>query len=278
MGDEPVYRGILGIDIERFSRPEWTDPVRARLRGRLHTLVDDALASARIAPSLTIRSDTGDGVWLLAGAEIPTTRLLHPLATSLASGLAAGNQRTPVAERMRLRIVVHAGELLADSRGHTGQSWNHAARLLDAEAARAVLAASPAATVVLIASDGVYDGVVRHGYEGIDPDDWQPVRVHSKETSARAWIHLPGLADQPQLPPVLVAPRVGPAGLPIPRELPRPPADFTGRAGELATLRKLLRAGGGSIAPGAVLRPARPAGERGRGRDGNGDGDPAGRW
>ena len=265
MGDEPVYRGILGIDIERFSRTEWTDPTGARLRDRLHTLVDDALASARIASSLTVRSDTGDGLWLLAGAQVPTTRLLHPLATSLASGLAADNRRAPAAERLRLRIVVHAGELLRDPYGHTGASLTHAARLLDAEATRAVLAASPAATVVLVVSDVVYEGVVRHAYQGIDPDGWQPVRVHGKETSARAWVHLPGLAAQPRLPAVLAASRVGPAGLPTPRELPRPPGDFTGRADELASLRKLLRAGG-SIAPGAGRRSAGPSGSRGRGR------------
>jgi hypothetical protein len=259
MRDEPVYRGILGVDIERFSRAEWTDPIRARLRDRLHTLVDDALARAEIDPALTVRSDTGDGLWLLADAQVPTTRLLHPLATRLASGLAADNRRMPAGEGMRLRVVVHAGELLHDSYGHTGASLNHAARLLDADATRAVLAACPAAEVVLVVSDVLYDGVVRHAYQGIDPDGWQPVRVHGKETSARAWVHLPGLAAQPPLPAVLAASRVGPAGLPIPRELPRPPGDFTGRVGELASLRKLLRAGG-SIAP--WLRydlPGRPA-------------------
>jgi NB-ARC domain len=265
MRDEPVYRGILGVDIERFSRAEWTDPIRARLRDRLHTLVDDALAHAEIDPALTVRSDTGDGLWLLADAQVPTTRLLHPLATRLASGLAADNRRMPAGEGMRLRVVVHAGELLHDSYGHTGASLNHAARLLDADATRAVLAACPAAEVALVVSDVLYDGVVRHAYQGIDPDGWQPVRVHGKETSARAWVHLPGLAAQPPLPAVLAASRVGPAGLPIPRELPRPPGDFTGRVGELASLRKLLRAGG-SIAPCAALRPAGPSGGRGPGR------------
>ncbi len=260
MRDEPVYRGIVGIDIERFTRAEWTDPTRARLRDRLHTLVDEALASARIPPSLTIRSDTGDGLWLLADTQVPTTRLLHPLATSLASGLAADNRRAPAAQRLRLRIVVHAGELLHDAHGHTGQSWNHAARLLDAEATRTVLAACPAAEVVLVVSDVLYDGVVRHAYQGIDPDGWQPVRVHCKETSARGWVHLPGLAAQPRLPAVLAAASVGPAGLPIPRELPRPPGDFTGRADELATLWKLLHAGRSNAPP----RPTGPAGRRGR--------------
>jgi hypothetical protein len=32
MRDEPVHRGILGLDIEAFNRPEWTDPSRKRLR------------------------------------------------------------------------------------------------------------------------------------------------------------------------------------------------------------------------------------------------------
>ena len=29
MGDEPVYRGFLAIDVEGFSRSGWTDPIRA---------------------------------------------------------------------------------------------------------------------------------------------------------------------------------------------------------------------------------------------------------
>jgi len=33
-----------------------------------------------------------------------------------------------------------------------------------------VLAANPGATVVLVVSDVLHDGVVRHAYEGIDPD------------------------------------------------------------------------------------------------------------
>ncbi len=94
-------------------RPE--TPIRARLRDRLHTLVDDALASARIPPSLTVRSDTGDGLWLLADAQVPTMRLLHPLATSLATSLASGlgsdNRRAAAAAGRRSRPPRRAGRL-----------------------------------------------------------------------------------------------------------------------------------------------------------------------
>ncbi len=263
MRGEPIYRGILGIDIEGFNRPEWTDPTRARLRARLHRLVDRAIAVAEIALSSTVRTDTGDGLWLLVSSEVSTARLLHPLVSRLASGLAGDNQQVPAAERLRLRVAVHAGEVLHDPYGHTGASFNHAARLLDAEATRAVLAASPTADVVLVVSDTVYEGVVRHGYEGIDPAGWQPIRIHAKETTTRAWVHLPGLAAQPPLPAALVASRVGPPSLPIPRELPFPPTDFTGRGGELADLRALIAtgvavdraAGGVGVRAGGAGRP-----------------------
>src|SRR5919198_3329264 len=208
MAEEPVYRGILGIDIEGFSRSEWTDPVRARLRDRLDRLVTGAMARSRIATSLVASTDTGDGLLLLVEPGVSKARLLH-LAIDMAADLALDNQRAPAAQRMRLRVVVHAGEMLADARGHTGASLNFAARLLDADAARAVLVASPAAELVVVVSDEVHEGVVRHGYAGGDPAAWQPLRVHAKETSTRAWVHLPGLAAQPRLPAVLVALRMG---------------------------------------------------------------------
>jgi tetratricopeptide (TPR) repeat protein len=249
MAEEPVYRGILGIDIEGFSRSEWTDPVRARLRDRLDRLVTEAMARSRIAAALVASTDTGDGLLLLVEPGVSKARLLH-LAIDMAADLALDNQRAPAAQRMRLRVVVHAGEMLADARGHTGASLNFAARLLDADAARAVLVASPAAELVVVVSDEVHEGVVRHGYAGVDPAAWQPVRVHAKETSTRAWVHLPGLAAQPRLPAVLVALRMGPASLPVPRELPCAPGDFTGREEELARVRALLEGALGEAAGG----------------------------
>lgn len=204
--DEPVYRGILGIDIERFGRAEWTDPIRARLRRRLYRLLADAITEADIDPARTTRSDTGDGLWLLVAAEVSTARLLHPLATRLVNGAAEENERVAELERLRLRVVVHAGYVIPDPQGQAGASLIHAARLLDADATRAVLVNSREATGVLITSDVVYDGIVRHGYPGIDPDHWRPIRIRAKETAARAWVHLPGPAEQPRMPSVLENP------------------------------------------------------------------------
>ena len=230
MRSEPVHRGILGVDIERYSRAEWTDQIRARLRGRLYALVDHSLALAGIDRASTSRKDAGDGIWLLVAAEVSTARLLHPLATALAGRLAEDNLRVPAAERMRLRLVVHAGAVLPDPYGETGASLIHAARLLDANVTRVILAGSPAAAVVVVVSDAVYEGVVRHACDGIAPTAWQPIQIHAKETTARAWVHLPGLAVQPPLPTV---PEATAAAT---RTLPRDVASFTGRMDELEQL------------------------------------------
>jgi len=259
MRREPVYRGIVGMDIERYSRAEWTDPIRARLRERLHGLVDDALEHAAIDLAVTRRSDVGDGIWLLVASEISTARLIHPRLTGLVYRLVVDNRQAPAAEHMRLRLVVHAGEVLPDAHGETGASFIHAARLLDAEATRLVLKASGEAAAVLVASDVVHEGVVRHGYAGIDPSAWQRIEIHVKETSAPAWVHLPGLAEQPVLPEQLLLMSLPGDALPAHGPLPAgsrislPPNPlFVGRAEELRRLAVALKAGG-TVALGQVV-------------------------
>ena len=257
MGGAPVRRGILALDIEGFGHHGRTDPHRARLRTRLHALLDHALRAAEIPPEqVAARSDLGDGILVLFDPAVPAATLLHPLLSTLTTKLTTDNQQATGPGRLRLRVAVHEGHVLADPHGHTGEDLNHAFRLLDAQATRTVLAGSPSADVVLAVSDAVYQGVVRHAYQGLDPVVWQPVRVHAKETCTRAWVHLPGLASQPELSSVLAAPPLGPTTLPIPHELPSLPEAFTGRTRELEQLARLLQvaagAGGGPVVISAI--------------------------
>jgi tetratricopeptide (TPR) repeat protein len=233
-------RGILMVDIEAFSRPHWTDQIRVRQRGRLYGLIAHALASARISSGLTDRNDTGDGVLLVVHHLVAIQRLINPVATELARALAHQNGEVSTAERMRLRVVIHMGPVVNDPHGHVGSSLNHAARLLDADVTRLLLARHPKASVLLATSDAVHQQITGQPDGPMDPDGWQSIRVHLKETRTRAWVIFPGLRPQPRLPAVLLAPQTGPAVLPIPRQLPRPPGDFTGRAEELAKLFALL--------------------------------------
>jgi hypothetical protein len=81
---------------------------------------------------------------------------------TLGALLAEHNARHP-ARRFRLRAVVHAGEVTFDDNGCFGEALDVVFRLLVAEPAKK-------APMVLVVSEDEHRAVVRHGYEGIDPN------------------------------------------------------------------------------------------------------------
>ena len=191
MRAEPEHRGILALDIQGFGRLDRSNPARVRMRTGLHRILQNALRAAGIHPERAEQSEYGDGVLLLLDPQVSKARLLHPLLPRLASGLARYNRAAPDAERLRLRVVVHAGELLRDGQGMTGEDLVLAFRLLDSDLVRTRLGQARG-DLVLVVSDLIYQGIVKHGYGGINPAGFQPSWVTAKETSARAWLYLPG--------------------------------------------------------------------------------------
>ena len=204
MRAEPEHRGILALDIQGFGRLERTNPARARMRTGLHRILGNAMTAAHIAPEHVEQSEYGDGVLVLLGPHVSKARLLHPVLPRLLSGLARYNRTAPDAARLRLRVVVHAGELLRDAHGITGEDLILAFRLLDAEVVRVRLAQAMA-DLVLVVSDAIYQGIVKHGYSKIDPAVFHPIWVTAKEISTRAWLHVPGAGHH--------VPRPGPASV-----------------------------------------------------------------
>jgi len=195
MRAEPEHRGILALDIQGFGRLERTNLARARMRTGLHRILGNAMTAAEIAPEHVEQTEYGDGVLVLLGPQVSKARLLHPVLPRLLSGLARYNRTAPDAARLRLRVVVHAGELLRDAHGITGEDLILAFRLLDAEVVHVRLAQA-VADLVLVVSDAIYQGIVKHGYARIDPAVFHPVWVTAKETRTRAWLHVPGAGRQ----------------------------------------------------------------------------------
>jgi tetratricopeptide (TPR) repeat protein len=158
--------------------------------------------------------------------------------TSLAQELARHNHGAPPPNRLRVRAVVHAGAVVQDAHGYVGQELNKAFRLLDSEVLRGYLqeVTSP---LVLIVSDAVQEAVVKPGLDGIDPAAFFSTWVLAKETSTRAWIHLPGQSG----PPPMLRHRQGASpSVRTPAEIPPDVATFTGRRQELERLADLLTA------------------------------------
>lgn len=198
----PRHRSIIAVDIERStSRP---DPIKAELRKTVYELFDTALRSAGIQvhhrdPFI----DRGDGILALVHPvdQVPKVLLLTRAVPALHRLIIGRNNSLPRASQpqrhLRLRVVVHAGEVHYDANGCFGEALDLTFRLLDAAQVKRALrtAGNPLALVV---SEDIHRAVIRHGYDGIDQHAFRPlVRVQIAGHRRTGWIHIPGQASRP---------------------------------------------------------------------------------
>lgn len=188
----PVHRSIVAVDVEGSTKR--TNPERGELRRILYALLDQALDEAGINPRhLEPLVDRGDGVLILIRPhdDVPKTILIGQLIPELAALLDEHN--ATVAEsalRLRLRAVIHAGEVHDDGRGFYGEDLDLAFRLLDAPTVKRALRETPSAPVVLVVSEEIFAGIVRHRY--VDGGTYEPlVRVRMAGRQHRGWVHFP---------------------------------------------------------------------------------------
>jgi len=203
----PVHRSILAVDIEGSTQR--TNPVKGELREEVYRLVVEALCVTGIdSRHYDPFTDRGDGVLVLLRPtdELPKTLLLSRLIPALAGLLAAYNSGISPAEQprmLRLRAVIHAGEVHYDGKGFFGEDLDVAFRLLDAPRFKAHLK-SATVPLALVASDYIYQTIIRHGYDGIDGAQFLPlVTVNVGDQRRRGWVHLPsagGISVVPTLP------------------------------------------------------------------------------
>jgi hypothetical protein len=191
----PVYRSILAVDIEGSTQR--TNPVKGELRNEVYRLVIQALCVTGIDTChYDPFTDRGDGVLVLLRPtdELPKPLLLSRLIPALAGLLTAYNSSICPADQprmLRLRAVIHAGEVHYDGKGFFGEDLDVAFRLLDAPRFKAHLK-SATVPLALVASDYIYQSIIRHGYDGIDDSGFLPlVTVRVGDHRRRGWVHLP---------------------------------------------------------------------------------------
>jgi hypothetical protein len=191
----PVYRSILAVDIEGSTQR--TNPIKEELRKLVYRLVGGALGMAGVDnQAYDPFTDRGDGVLVLLrpADEFPKPFLFSRLIPALVSLLSAYNSGIPVAEQprmLRLRAVVHAGEVHHDGKGPFGEDLDVAFRLLDAPRFKAHLR-MVAAPLALVVSDHIYQSVIRQGYDGIDHGAFIPlVTVNVAKQRRKGWVQFP---------------------------------------------------------------------------------------
>ena len=197
----PHYRTIVALDIEcSTSRP---DPVKAELRNHTYELFDAALCSAGIRGGHRDRFiDRGDGVLALIHPvdQAPKALLLNHAIPALNRLLTDYNASLPPLSRpqrqLRIRVVIHAGEVHYDTNGCFGEALDVAFRLLDAPRVKKALREVTDPLILVISGD-IYSSVVRHDYDGIDQQTFHPlVRVQIAGKRYRGWIHIPEQTTQ----------------------------------------------------------------------------------
>lgn len=189
MDQFPVHGTILLVDVERFGNPQRIDMHRVSIRAGLYRALEKAFEEAAIDRSGWRTQDSGDGVLMLGPPDLAKGQLAEKLPRALASALVAHNEAHPPAERIRLRMALHSGEVIFDSHGMTGAAIILASRLLDSTPLRAALADSPG-VLALVVSSWFYDNVVRQ-HPASAPETYRPVWVTVKEVDTEAWIGLP---------------------------------------------------------------------------------------
>ena len=197
----PHYRAILALDIERSTSR--SNPVKAELRNKTYELFEAALRKAGISTRHRDRFiDRGDGILALLHPvdQVPKALVLNRVIPLLSRLLAGYNESLPrfgqLERQLRMRVVMHAGEVHYDANGCFGEALDVAFRLLDAVRVKRALR-DTADSLILVISGDIYNSVVRHGYDGIDQQAFHPlVRAHVAGKRFPGWIHLPEQATE----------------------------------------------------------------------------------
>lgn len=185
------YRVILATDIER-SAGRGAEALRT-IRSVLQTTLRESAERSGIRWDDCLRHDSGDGIQLVMPRDAQKTQLLHPLLGEFSGRLRAHNRLAAPLAQVRVRLVLHAGDVEIASGEASGPPLEVTARMLDALPLKSALEASgDAAPLAVLLSPHFYEETVPHGYPGIDSGSFREVTFAVKKYSGDAWLYVPG--------------------------------------------------------------------------------------
>lgn len=239
-----MHRSIVCVDVEGFGDRRRTNQHQVIVREALYSLTPAAFDRSGVQWDQCYHEDRGDGLLILVPPEIPKSLLVARVPHELVTELTEHNRTHDFEARIRLRMAIHAGEIIRDMHGVSGTALNIAFRLLEAGPLKAALRESPGVLAVIV-SQWFFDEVVRNDQAG-SPDTYRPVRISVKETQASAWISLPDDPYPAREQPVLSST----SPIVVPRQLPGVISGFAGRKAELDALTEMLL---GTIGDGGTV-------------------------
>lgn len=179
-------RLCLAVDVEDYSGR--TVPGQELVQADLAHLLDGAWHPLRAD-----RQASGDGEVAVAAADVDPSAALSHLAGHLVDGLAA---LQAAGRRQRLRVAAHVGHVEAGANGFVGHAVVRTCRMVGSAPLRRCLDEHPGANLALMVSEPVWEDVVAPEVHALRAADFRPVDVRdpAKAFTARAWVHVPGVA------------------------------------------------------------------------------------
>jgi hypothetical protein len=131
------------------------------MRQELYRLLEQPQARAGLRREDFRAEDRGDGVLVLLNSDVPKTRVLPWLVLRMAAELNRYNRTAPEATRIRVRAVVHAGEV--DALARMLRTLGFEGRDIPVEEAAARFRSRVAGRrILLVLDNAVSAGQVRH--------------------------------------------------------------------------------------------------------------------
>ncbi len=189
--NEPMHRTFLVVDVENSSQLD--NSQLAAMRSTLYRVLDEV--SDRTG-SVVARDDRGDGCLLIL--NLPVLETLDRVVGSVMAGVHAHNHTVGPLDWMRIRVAVHEGYVHKDDQGWSSDALTATFRLNEADVVKGTLKNASRAAGVIVVSDHVYQGVVRHNYRpSVISAEYRSAEVATKEGAVRAWLRVPGYPEPP---------------------------------------------------------------------------------
>lgn len=207
--DRLMYRLMLAIDIERFSRRNAEQQQRAQ--ADLCRALDSAAARAGLTRRRWRRQVRGDGELAVLPDGIDIPQVVADLVYGMESALGRVNDARD-RDPLRARLALHHGTLTDGPLGPVGEAPITVSRLVDVDAGRDHLHTHPERALTVIVSASLYNDVIATGFCPLDPAGFEPFHVVVKNIRYDGYLY-------PRQPEIIADRPFG--RTPHPRQIPR---------------------------------------------------------
>jgi len=191
------YYSIAVLDVENWSsRPAVS---AANIQAALKRIEGQGLARAGIDSARVGRQPRGDGAILTLPGDVAKELVTAQFVEGLREAILEHDADCAPEESIRIRLSLHAGDVIDGEGEWAGQPVIVASRLVDSAVIKRVLAASAASPMALIISGDWYDAVIKEGH--VSAEGYRKVWVEEKTFAGVAWVKVPGRTRPPGLLP-----------------------------------------------------------------------------